>query len=63
MRRGVPPLAAGVAVGTAGLVLVDEGTAIRQFFDYPVKSHLRGVVGHSTLGLAIGTFLTLLGRG
>ena len=62
VRRGVPPFAAGVAVGTAGLVLVDEGTAITQFFEYPVESHLRGVVGHVTLGMAIGTFLSLVAR-
>lgn len=62
VRRGVPPLAAGVAVGTAGLVLVDEGTAITKFSEYPVESHLRGVVGHATLGLAIGLLLSLVAR-
>jgi hypothetical protein len=62
VHRGVAPLAAGVVVGTAGFVLLDEGTAIGQVFDYPVESHLRGVVGHATLGLSIGTFLELLGR-
>jgi hypothetical protein len=60
--RGVPPLAAGMAAGTAGLVLIDEGTAITQFFEYPVESHLRGVVGHTTLGLAIGLLLSVLAR-
>lgn len=62
VRRGVPPLAAGMAVGTAALVLVDEGMAITQVFQYPVESHLRGVVGHATVGMAIGTFLSLVAR-
>jgi hypothetical protein len=63
VRRGVTPLTAGVAVGAAAFLLVDEGTAIGQVFDYPVESHLRGVVGHASLGVAIGTFLELLSRG
>jgi hypothetical protein len=62
VRRGVPPLAAGMAVGTAALVLVDEGLAITQFFEYPVESHLRGVVGHATIGLVIGSILSLVDR-
>jgi hypothetical protein len=62
VRRGMPPVAAGIVVGTAAFVLIDEGTAITQFFEYPTESHLRGVVGHATLGLAIGTFLSLVAR-
>lgn len=62
VRRGVPPFAAGVAVGTAAFVLIDEGTAIAQVFEYPPESHLRGVVGHATLGVAIGTLLSLVAR-
>jgi hypothetical protein len=62
VRRGMPPFASGVAVGTAAFVLVDEGMAITQFFQYPAESHLRGVVGHVTLGAAIGTLLSLLAR-
>jgi hypothetical protein len=41
-------------------VLVDEGTAISQFTDYPQASHMRGAVGHGTLGLAIGMLLALI---
>jgi hypothetical protein len=60
VRRGVPPLTAGLAVGTAAFLLVDEGTAISLFTAYPVESHLRGVVGHGTLGLVVGALLALI---
>jgi hypothetical protein len=60
VRRGVPPLVAGLAVGGAALLLVDEGSAIAQFMDYPVASHMRGVVGHATLGMAVGLLLTVI---
>jgi hypothetical protein len=60
--RGVPPMVAGVAVGAAAFVVVDEGTAITSLFDYPAVSHMRGVVGHTTLGLSIGALLSLLAR-
>src|SRR3712207_5665446 len=46
IRKGVRPLTAGLVVGTLAFVLVDEGTAISQLTDYPLESHLRGVVGH-----------------
>lgn len=62
-RRGVPPMTAGVAVGAAAFALVDEGAAISQLTDYPVASHLRGVVGHATFGLACGSLLWLTGLG
>jgi hypothetical protein len=62
VRRGVAPLKAGLLVATAAWVLVDEGTALPTFTDYPVESHLRGVVGHGTFGLAAGLILTLLDR-
>jgi hypothetical protein len=61
-RRGVPPLAAGVVVGAGAFALVDEGTAISQFRAYPVESHLRGVVGHATYGLASGVLLWIIRR-
>jgi hypothetical protein len=65
-RRGVPPLAAGVASGAAGFVLIDE-LANGLFFTpppqaYPVESHLRGLVGHLTLGAAMGVLLAVARR-
>ncbi|HKQ03297.1 MAG TPA: hypothetical protein VJ735_23495 [Actinomycetes bacterium] len=65
-RRGAPPLAAGVASGMAGFLLVDE-LANSLFFTpppqaYPVESHLRGVVGHLTLGLVAGAILAVARR-
>ncbi|MGY1785181.1 hypothetical protein [Geodermatophilus sp. SYSU D00698] len=62
VRRGWPPLAAGPAVGAAAFVLVDEGTALPTMTAYPLVSHARGVVGHSTVGLVIGLLLRLTGR-
>jgi hypothetical protein len=65
-RRGVPPLAAGVASGAAGFVLIDE-LANGLFFTpppqaYPVESHLRGLVGHLTLGATMGVLLAVARR-
>ncbi len=60
VRAGVRPLVAGLSVGAAALVLIDEGTAVSLFTAYPVESHLRGVVGHGTLGLATGVLLLLV---
>lgn len=60
IRRGTPPLAAGLVVGALAFVLVDEGTAISALTDYPVESHLRGVVGHGAFGLAAGILLSLI---
>ncbi|MGY1731581.1 hypothetical protein ACI798_08665 [Geodermatophilus sp. SYSU D01045] len=62
VRRGVPPLAAGPAVGAAAFLLVDEGTALPTMTAYPLVSHARGVVGHATVGLVIGLLLWLTGR-
>ncbi|HJW62561.1 MAG TPA: hypothetical protein VJ849_03605, partial [Actinomycetes bacterium] len=63
---GVPPLAAGVATGMAGFLLVDEA-ANSLFFTpppqaYPVESHLRGVVGHLAFGATLGALLALARR-
>jgi hypothetical protein len=60
VKRGIHPLPAGLAVGTAAFLLVDEGTALPTMTDYPVVSHMRGVVGHGTLGLAVGALLSLV---
>jgi hypothetical protein len=60
VRRGVPPLKAGLAVGAAAWLIIDEGTAAPQFTDYPAESHLRGLVGHATLGLAVGLLLRVV---
>jgi hypothetical protein len=64
--NGMPPLAAGVAAGAAGFLLVDEA-ANSLFFTpppqaYPVESHLRGVVGHLAFGAALGLLLALARR-
>ena len=65
-RRGVPPVAAGVATGLGGFLLVDE-LANGLFFTpppqaYPVESHLRGLVGHHTFGSATGILLSVARR-
>jgi hypothetical protein len=62
VARGMPPLKAGLVVGATAWALIDEGTALPQFTDYPVESHLRGVVGHGTFGLAAGLLLSLIER-
>jgi hypothetical protein len=60
VRAGVRPAVAGLAVGAAAFMLVDEGTAISQSTAYPVESHLRGVVGHAAFGLAASILLELV---
>ena len=61
--RGVRPLRAGLVTGLAAFVVVDEGTSISSFSDYPMENHMRGVVGHGTYGLVAGLLLSLVGRG
>ena len=63
VRRGTAPMKAGLVVGAAAWALIDEGTALPTFTDYPVESHLRGVVGHGTFGLVAGALLSLVERG
>ena len=60
VRRGVAPLRAGLLVGAGAFIAVDEGTSLSAMTDYHAESHLRGVVGHGTLGLVIGTLLSLV---
>jgi hypothetical protein len=65
-RRGVNPVAAGLASGAGGFLLVDE-LANSLFFTpppqaYPVESHLRGVVGHLTFGATLGVLLAVARR-
>ena len=61
-RRGRRPLYAGLAVGSAAWMVVDEGTALPTFTAYPVASHMRGFVGHGTFGVAAGLLLSLIHR-
>ncbi len=60
IRRGWRPLPAGLTVGAVAFLVVDEGTALPLATSYPLVSHLRGVVGHATVGLVIGVLLGLL---
>lgn len=66
VRAGARPLRAGVAVGAAAFLLVDEGVSVLGVIprppEYPLESHLRGVVGHLTFGVATGALLTLARR-
>jgi hypothetical protein len=64
-RKGIAPLAAGVATGATAFV-VDE-VFLSAFFTpppwaYPIESHLRGVVGHLGYGLAAGAMLSVARR-
>ena len=63
MGFGVRPMKAGVLVGAAAFVVVDEIMNAVQLepspTDFPIEAHLRGVVGHATFGVALGTGLTL----
>jgi hypothetical protein len=65
-RRGVGPVAAGLASGAGGFLLVDE-LANSLFFTpppqaYPAESHLRGIVGHLTFGATLGILLAVARR-
>jgi hypothetical protein len=62
VRRGWSPWTAACGVAAAAFVVVDEGTALPQLTAYPLASHLRGVVGHATLGATTGALLSLLDR-
>jgi len=60
VRRGRRPLPAALAVAGTAFLVVDEGTALPLATSYPLVSHLRGVVGHATVGLVIGVLLSVL---
>jgi hypothetical protein len=65
-RRGTSPMAAGLASGAGGFLLVDE-LANSLFFTpppqaYPAESHLRGAVGHLTFGATLGVLLAVARR-
>lgn len=62
VRRGMSPWVAGPMVAVAAWVVIDEGTAIAQFFDYPTEAHIRGVIGHSTLGITLAMLLWATSR-
>ena len=60
------PMRAALLATTAALVLVDEGLPMLRIVpapqEWPVESHIRGVVGHVTLGLGIGALLSVADR-
>lgn len=62
VRRGVRPMLGGSAVGAATFLLVDEATSLSMLTVHPVVSHVRGVVGHATVGVVIGLVLALAER-
>lgn len=62
VKAGEHPMVAGLAVGAAALVLVDEGTAINLFLAYPLARHLGGVLGQATFGLATSAMLSLIAQ-
>jgi hypothetical protein len=62
VRRGARPMPTALALATAAFVFVDEGASITNATRYPLVSHLRGVVGHATLGITAGALLTVVAR-
>jgi hypothetical protein len=61
------PLAAGLAVGTAMFVLVDEGANYVLGLTppapvWPLVTHLRALAAHLVYGLALGSLLAVTGR-
>ena len=66
VRAGVRPFLAEIVTGATAFVLVDEGLSSAAFTPppgaYPVESHLRGVVGHLTFGVAAGVMLAVARR-
>ncbi len=66
VARGQPPMQAALVTTMAALLLVDEGLPVLRIVpppeQWPAESHARGVVGHLTLGLAIGGLLSVANR-
>lgn len=66
VRAGTRPLRAGLAVGAAAFLVVDEGVSalgvVPRAPAYPLESHLRGAVGHLTFGIVMGGTLALARR-
>ncbi len=62
VRQGWSPWTAGLTVGAGAFLVVDEATSLAQLTDYPLVSHLRGVIGHAAYGLTAGVLLALLRR-
>jgi hypothetical protein len=65
VRRGVPPLQAGLVTGAGAFVLVDElalSAVLPPPSAYPAASHLRGVAGHLSLGATVGVLLAVVQR-
>ena len=60
------PMRAALLATAAALVLVDEGLPALRIVpapqEWPFESHVRGVVGHVTLGLGIGAILSVAAR-
>jgi hypothetical protein len=60
------PMRAALLATTSALVLVDEGLPTLRIVpppqEWPFESHVRGIVGHVTLGLGIGAILTVADR-
>jgi hypothetical protein len=61
-RQGLGPLAAGLAVGTAMWVLVDEGAnavlgLTPPATEWPLVTHTRAVAAHLVYGVALGALL------
>jgi len=66
VRAGTRPFQAGIVTGVTAFLLVDEGLSSAAFTPppraYPIESHLRGVVGHLTFGVAAGAMLAIARR-
>jgi hypothetical protein len=66
LSPGRSPMRAALLTTTGALVLVDEGLPALHIVphprEWPLESHVRGVIGHVVLGLGIGALLSVVGR-